>query len=224
LNNFVASWLEFEYGATSWWTSAYYIDWQHTQHEGHLFTGWRWENRFRPFSPRSPIVPVFYIEYEHLNEAEKVIKEVVGFDGKADLAEPNDVTRHEREREVETKLILSSQIKKWNVSENFIAVKNVHEGRWEFGYAAGVSHPLSSERFTAGLEMYGGLGEWGAFTLGGTSHYLAPVIRWELPSETIIKFSPGWGITDESIDALYRFGVIQEIDGVGKFFSRLFGH
>jgi hypothetical protein len=72
--------------------------------------------------------------------------------------------------------------------------------------------------------MYGGLGEWGAFTLGGTSHYLAPVIRWELPSETIIKFSPGWGITDESIDALYRFGVIQEIDGVGKFFSRLFGH
>jgi hypothetical protein len=41
--------------------------------------------------------------------ADKTLKEVMGLDGKQDQAEPNDETRRERERELETKLIFFSQ-------------------------------------------------------------------------------------------------------------------
>jgi len=232
INTFVGSFTEFEYGVTKWWTSASYIDWQHTRHEGSLFTGFRFENRFRPWLEEHRINPVLYVEYEHLTGADKVLKEIVGFDGKKDLEEPNDETRHEHERALETKLILSSDIGQWNLSENFIGEKNVHEGQWEFGYALGLSRPLATrtgrrctfcaEKFTGGVELYGGLGEWGKFTLRGTSQYLAPVLLWTLPSETTIRISPGWGLTDESVTTLFRIGVSQEIDNIGRHIGKLF--
>jgi hypothetical protein len=233
LNSFVGDWNEFEYGATKWWTSEFYIDWQHTQHEGSLFTGFRFENRFRPFLETRRVNPVLYVEYEHLNGADKTLKEVVGFDSKADLEEPNSETRQEREHEFETKLILSSDFGEWNLAENFIGVKNLHEGVWEFGYTAGLSRPLAAvtgnrctfcaERFAAGVEVYGGLGEWGKFTLRGTSQYIAPLLVWRLPSETTIRVSPGWGLTDQSVGTLFRIGITQEFDGIGRRIGKLFG-
>lgn len=233
LNTFLGNWTEFEYGARKWWTTEVYLDWQHTRHEGSVFTGFRFENRFRPLLETHRINPVLYVEYEHLNGADKVLKEIVGFDSKEDLKVPNSVARHEREREIETKLILSSQIGEWNLAENFIGAKNVHGGEWEFGYAVGVSRPLSTptgnrctlcpERFSAGVEMYGGLGTWSRFTVRGTSQYIAPAFLWTLPSETTIRVSPGWGITDESVRSLIRFGVSQEIDGIGRRIGKLFG-
>src|SRR5262245_11725600 len=184
LNTFLGTLNEFEYGVRRWWTTEFYLDWQHTQHEGSVYTGFRFENRFRPFLEPHKINPVLYVEYEHLNGADKTLKEIVGFDSVADLAVPNSEAREEEEREFETKLILSSEVGLWNISENFIGAKNIHGGPWEFGYAAGVSRPLAAptgirctfcaEKFAAGIEMYGGLGEWGRFTLGGTSHYIAP--------------------------------------------------
>jgi len=236
INTFWGIWTEFEYGATSWWTTEFYLDAQHTRHEGSVFTGVRFENRFRLSTGEHAVNPVLYVEYEHLNGADKTLKEIVGFDSKEDLRVPNDVAREEAEHEIETKLILSSQIKAWNVSENFIAVKNLHEGPWEFGYAFGVSRPLKStysgqrcafclESFTAGAELYGGLGEWGKFTLRNTSQYLAPLIRWNLPTETTLRVSVGWGLTDQSVRSLIRFGVSQEIDHFGHTIMKLFrGH
>ncbi len=232
LNTFLGDWNEFEYGARRWWTTELYIDWQHTRHEGSLFTGFRFENRFRPFLEPHLINPVLYVEYEHLNGGDKVLKEIVGFDSKEDLKAANDETRHEREHEIETKLILSSQIGEWNLAENFIGVKNLHEGQWEFGYAVGLSRPLApftgnrctfcAEKFAAGVELYGGLGTWDKFTLRGTSQYIAPLFLWTLPSETTIRISPGWGITDQSVGTLFRIGVAQEIDGIGHQIAKLF--
>src|SRR5262245_45436672 len=49
LNTFIGNLNEFEYGARKWWTTEFYLDWQHTRHEGNAFTGFRFENRFRPF-------------------------------------------------------------------------------------------------------------------------------------------------------------------------------
>src|SRR5579871_3596818 len=46
-NDFHAFWMEFEYGATAWWTTEVYLDAQDTFHDGTVFTGFRWENRFR---------------------------------------------------------------------------------------------------------------------------------------------------------------------------------
>jgi len=232
INTFLGDWTEFEYGATKWWTTEAYFDWQHTRHEGSLFTGFKFENRFRPWLEEHRINPVLYVEYEHLNGADKTLKEIVGFDSKEDLAVPNDVARHEHEREIETKLILSSEIGQWNLAENFIGVKDVHGHPWEFGYALGLSRPLATpggrrctfcaEKFAAGVELYGGLGEWGKFTLRGTSQYVAPLFLWTLPSETTIRISPGWGLTDQSVTTLFRIGVSQEIDDVGRRIGKLF--
>jgi len=232
INTFVGTLNEFEYGARRWWTTEFYIDWQHTRHEGTVFTGFRFENRFRPFLEPHRINPVLYVEYEHLNGADKTLKEIVGFDSKEDLRVPNSVARQEHEREIETKLILSSEIGDWNLSENFIGAKNLHGDRWEFGYAVGLSRPLAAatgkrcafcrERFGAGLELYGGLGTWGKFTLRNTSQYIAPLFYWILPGETTIHVSPGWGLTDQSVKTLLRFGVSHEIDDIGHRIGKLF--
>src|SRR5262249_43502004 len=66
INRFWGNWVEFEYGARRWWTTALYLDWQHTRHEGSVFTGFRIENRFRLFQEERWINPVIYVEYEHL--------------------------------------------------------------------------------------------------------------------------------------------------------------
>ena len=196
-------------------------------HDNALLTGFRFENRFRLLLREHRVNPVLYVEYEHVNGADKTLKEVVGFDGKEDHSEPNREARLEHERELETKLILSSQIKGWNVSENLIGVKNIHEGVWEFGYAFGISRPLAlaasanactfcRENFTAGVELYGGLGEWGDLTFKGTSQYVAPVLALNLPGGTTLRVSPGFGLTDQSHSTLVRFGVSHEFSGFGQ--------
>ena len=45
--NFAAYWVEFEYGATAWWTTELYLDGQSTFGDSTIFTGSRLENRFR---------------------------------------------------------------------------------------------------------------------------------------------------------------------------------
>jgi hypothetical protein len=233
VNSFIGNWTEFEYGAKGWWTSEFYVDSQHTRHDGGLLTGFKFENRFRVLLGEHRINPVLYVEYEHINRADKTLKEVVGFDSKQDQGDPNSEARLRRERELETKLILSSQIKGWNISENIIGVKNVHEGVWEFGYAFGVSRPLAlaasanactfcRENFDAGLELYGGLGEWRNVTFRGTSQYIAPVLAWNLPSGTTLRVSPGFGLTDQSHSTLIRFGVSHEFSGFGHEVRKLF--
>ena len=233
ISTFIGNWTEFEYGAKGWWTSEFYVDSQHTLHDGGLLTGFRFENRFRLLLGEHRINPVLYVEYEHINGADKTLKEVVGFDRKEGYAKPNWETRLEHEREFETKLILSSQIKGWNVSENIVGVKNIHEGVWEFGYAFGFSRPLAlaasadactfcRENCNSGLELYGGLGEWGDVTFKGTSQYIAPVLAWNLPSGTTLRVSPGFGLTDQSHSTLIRFGVSHEFSGFGQQVGKLF--
>jgi len=231
-NRFFGNPTEFEYGISHWWTTEFYLDWQHTRHEGSLFTGLRLENRFQLLPGDHRIKPVLYVEYEHLNGADKTLKEIVGFDGQADLAVPNSEAREERLHEIETRLILSGEFKSWDLSGNFLSEKNLHGNPWEFGYAVGLSRPLSSasrkkcawcrEAFSAGVELYGGLGTWGDFTLRGTSHYFAPVVAWTLPSHRTFRLSPGVGLTDQSLGTLFRFSVAQEIDDFGRLFSKPF--
>lgn len=231
--NFLAGWTEFEYGVKAWWTTEFYLDAQTTAGDSSVFTGFRWENRFRPLMREHWINPVLYIEFENLNGADKTLREVVGFDGEADHAEPNAEARREHEREIETKLILSSDFKGWNASENFIAVKNLAGEPWEFGYALGLSRPLAlaaspeacvfcPENFVAGLELYGGLGDWKHFTLSGTSHYLAPVLAWHMPRGLTLRISPTFGLTASSHRFLLRFGIAQEFSGFGPRLAGLF--
>jgi hypothetical protein len=234
-NDFHAFWAEFEYGATAWWTTEIYVDGQTTFSDSTLFTGFRWENRFRLLQREHFINPVLYIEYEQTNGADKILKEVEGHDVESDYADSNAVARQEQDHELEFKLLLSKTFSGWNVTENTIATKNLTGGNpWEFGYALGASRPLAlkasaqhcnfcRENFIAGVEMYGGLGDRHSFGLHDTSHYLAPVIAWNLPSDWTLRLSPGFGLNDNSHRFLLRWGISREFSGFGAAVARLFG-
>jgi len=233
-NDFHSFWMEFEYGATSWWTTEMYLDGQSTFGESTIFTGVRWENRFRLLPREHFINPVFYVEYEHKSEADKILKEVEGVDVESDFLTPNAEARHGSINEIEMKLILSSTFKGWNISENTLAAKNLSNNPWEFGYALGVSRPLAvkaspdrcnfcRENFTAGVEMYGGLGDRYNFGLRNTSQYIAPVAAWNLPSGWTLRLSPGFGLNDNSHRFLLRWGLSREFPGFANMLGHLFG-
>jgi hypothetical protein len=229
-NAFSSATIEFEYGATGWWTTEVYLSGQHTSNDSTVFNGYRWENRFRPLLREHFINPVFYVEYENLNRADRSLLEITGHDSISDLRLPNAAARAETERELELKLILSSNLRGWNISENFISEKDLNEPEpWEFGYAVGVSRPLTlkagakncvfcRENFSAGAELYGGLGDLDGFGLGATSHYAGPTVAFNIPGGPTIGFSPNFGLNANSVGVIYRFKVSYEFQ---QIFSRL---
>jgi hypothetical protein len=231
-NSFLGSALEFEYGAKGWWTTEFYLDGQATKNDSTIFTGFRWENRFRPLLREHFINPVVYVEYENTNHADRSLLEIVGHDSVADLLIPNAAARQEVEREMELKLILSSNTHGWNFSENFIAEKSLNESEpWEFGYALGARRPLSlisrgktcffcRENFAVGGELYGGLGTIDGFGWKATSQYLGPTVSFDIPRGPTILFSPQFGLNDNSAHVLYRFSVSYEVQQVWNMFRR----
>ena len=234
-NDFHAFWLEFEYGATAWWTTELYLDGQNTFNDSTVFTGFRLENRFRLLKQEHFINPVLYLEYEQKNGADKLLKEVEGHDVESDYAPRNASLRSEHAHEIEIKLLLSKTTHGWNFALNPLAGKNLSPSHpWEFGYAVGASHPLAlkasaqkcsfcRENFTAGVEMYGGLGDTMSPGLHTTSHYLSPAVAWNLPSGWTLRASPGFGLNDNSHRFLMRWGVSREFAGFGETLSKLFG-
>jgi len=229
---YFAPYTEFEYGVTARWTTELYLEGQSTWNDSTIFTGWRLENRFRPLKREHRINPVLYLEYEDINEADRIQKEVEG--GAPDVSSPNSVLRTIKDRELETKLILSSDVHDWNLAGNFIVAKNFSQSEGlEFGYSFGVSRPLATmasgsncrfcrENFSAGIEVYGGLGSTLGFGFGDTAQYVAPVFAWLINDNSTIRFSPGIGLNNESSPTLFRFGYSYEIQGIGSKLSHLF--
>ena len=226
-NRFIGTTTEFEYGAKAWWTTEFYLDGQTTWHDSTIFTGYRWENRFRPLLREHRVNPVLYVEFENIS-ADKALREVVGHDGRADFLDTNANARADKQRELELRLILGSNARGWNLSENFIVEKNLGGGAWEFGYALAASRPLRlaasahkctfcPEKFQAGAEMYGGLGDGHSFGTRLTSHYLGPTLNWSAPNGMTLSFSPQFGLNDYSIPRIYRVGISYEIE---QFLSR----
>ncbi len=211
---------ELEYGVAPWWSSALYLEGASQRNDSTVFAGFRLENRFKLFSERK-INPVLYFEYEHINEASRIHKEIVGH------AEPSDKSlsdlRTENEQEIEAKLILSSDLKNWSIAENFIVEKNLTEEEgFEFGYALGAFRALPVRNVSAGLELYGGLGSTERFGFKDTAHYLAPVFVWNLGKNQALKVSPGFGLTANSDRMLLRVGYTCEINGFGQKIARMF--
>ena len=227
-NGFGAGALEMEYGVRAWWTAELYLDGQSTAQDSTLFTGFRTESRFRPIMRELPVNPLLYVEYENISSADKTILEVVGHDGQTDMASANWRARRQHQHEGELKLILSSNVGQWNLAGNFIAEKNLAHAPWEFGYAVAVSRPLRrlsdrpctfcAEKFVLGAELYGGLGTTWALTMRDTSHYLAPLVGWQLPRGLRLNLSPGWGLTSASLDRVYRVGVAVDCDDMAGWF------
>lgn len=220
---------EIEYGTRAWWTSELYLDSQHTVDQGTLFTGFRLENRVRPLLREHILNPVIYVEFEDINGANKSLLEVVGHDGESNLRVDNGTAGMEKLREVELKVILSSNVKGWNFSENVIGEKNLSHAPWEFGYAVAASRPLRmmasanecrfcAETVQVGVEMYGGLGDITSLGTHNTSHYFAPTANWQMLHGATVTLSPGFGLNDNSLSHIYRLGISYEIGQVSRFF------
>ena len=230
---YFAPYAEFEYGVTGRWTSELYLEGQSTSGDSAVFTGWRWENRFRPLKREHLINPVLYLEYEGINEASRIQKEIVG--NAPGFGEPNSELSQTHAHELETKLILSSDLHDWNVAENFIVERNLSQAEgFEFGYAFGASRPLATlasgkqcrfcrENFRVGGEIYGGLGSTNGFGFHDTAHYFAPVVAWQIGDNATLRFSPAIGLTHESNPLLLRVSYSYEIRGFGSKVARLFG-
>ena len=230
-NAFVSPTLELEYGATAWWTTEVYAQGQSTQNDSTVFTGFRWENRFKPLPREYWINPVIYVEYERVSAADKSILEVTGHDSISTFQVNNGQSHGDVEKSLESKLILSSNFKGWNVSENFIAEKNLSNEPWEFGYAVGVARPLTlagsprkcylcRQNFDLGAELYGGLGTRYSFGLKQTSHYAGPDFDYRIPSGPTVSFSPQFGLNDNAIGTLWRFKVSYEVQQLRDLFRR----
>ncbi len=222
LPGYLGQLFELEYGVMPWWSSALYLEGASQRHDTTVFTGFRIENRFRLLNSEHHINPVLYFEYENINEASRIRKEILGH------AEPSDESlsdlQNETAREIEAKLILSTDLKSWNIAENFIVEKNLSKDEgFEFGYALGVFRSLPLRSLSAGLELYGGLGSTEQFGFRDTAHYLAPVLVWNLGKNQAIKVSPGLGLTANSDRMLLRFGYTYEINGFGQKVARMFG-
>lgn len=230
-NAFTSGTLELEYGATAWWTTELYGQATSTQNDSTLFTGFRWENRFRPLPREYWINPVIYVEYERVSDADKSLLEVTGHDSIARFQVNNNQSHKIVEKSIESKLILSSNFKGWNVSENIIAEKNISNEPWEFGYAVAASRPLSllgsakrctfcSQNINLGAELYGGLGDRYSFGLKQTSQYAGPTVALNSPSGFTYVFSPQFGLNDNSIGLIWRFKVSYEFQQVRDIFRR----
>ncbi|MGE5205832.1 MAG: hypothetical protein ACM3PW_09465 [Chlamydiota bacterium] len=229
---FYAPFAEVQYGINRWWTSELYLEGQATAGDSTIFTGWRLESRFRPLQAEHAVNPVFYLEYENINEASRIEKEIVGH-APLDF-EPNSELRQEHAHELEAKLILSSDVHGWNIAENFIVERNLSENEgFEFGYAFATSRRLTNsisphpcrfcrENFVVGLEFYGGVGSTQSFGLQQTAHYAAPVLAWALSDQSTLRFSPAVGLTRYSNPVLLRVGYSYEIRGFRNRLRRLF--
>jgi len=71
--------------------------------------------------------------------------------------------------------------------------------------------------------MYGVLGDRYNFGLHETSHYLAPVLAWNIPTGWTLRVSPAFGLNDNSHRFMLRWGIAHEISGFGGMVKRMFG-
>jgi hypothetical protein len=222
LPGYLGQLFELEYGIAPWWSSALYLEGAYQRQDSAVFTGFRIENRFKVLNGTYRINPVLYFEYENINEASRIQKEILGHTEPS--AESLPELSSEKAREIEAKLIVSTDIKSWNLAQNFMVEKNLTEEEgFEFGYALGIFRPLTSKpSITVGAELYGGLGSTKLFGFQDTAHYIAPLLVWNFAGNQAIKVSPGFGLTASSDRMLLRIGYTYEVHGFGQKILRLF--
>lgn len=222
---YIAPYLELEYGLRAWWTTELYLEGQSTRHDSTVFTGWRWENRWRPLAGEHRVNPVLYLEFEDINEASRIQKEFIGHLG--DGGQRNASLRGQRDRELEGKLIFSSQHGDWEFAENLVLEKNLSAAEGlELGYSLGVARPLGGvagatacrlcrEALAVGVELSGGLGSTRRFGLQETPQYLSPVLTWRVGEDASLRLGLAFGVRRGSAPLLLRMGYSYEWRGFG---------
>lgn len=223
--DYSAQLLEIEHGVTDTWTTALYLEGVKINDEDYAFGSFRFENRVRLFRENTLLNPVLYAEYEQKEPESRFIRAVTG---RTDGEEEEDGST---EHELETKLILGHDFSdRFNVAFNWINEVKFDNGKWEFGYAAGLNYVVyrssggeheeeeaerrdmqsknwDLEKLTLGVESYGGLGdsELGlTFETDKTQQYIGINLQAVLENHLRFGFGGAFGLTDDSEDAILR--------------------
>ena len=229
--NYTAQLLEIEYGVTDLLTTSIYLEGLKTfEHgENYEFGSFRWENRLRLFLDETLLNPVVYAEYEYKKPKSRFVRSVVG---RTDRVEVEEEGGPKSEHELETKLILGHDFSSnLNVAFNTIQEFNINNGRWSFGYAAGLNYAfyraydspgglldgsaIGLQKLTLGLELYGGAGDSDkGLTLdsGKTERYAGVNLRADFQNEMHIGIGGAFGLTDHSEDAIVRVNAGYEFE------------
>lgn len=153
-HNYFSNMIEIEYGITEQFASELMFEAFEEVTTGEAkFTGFRWENRYRLFRNEVPLNPMVYLEYEDLDPATRYKMEVSGWvrpPYQESGAEPD------RERILESRLILSQDFGPLNVAFNWINESDLNEsGSTAFGYALGLRYELNQGHYARDAEEEG---------------------------------------------------------------------
>lgn len=186
-------------------------------------TGFRYETRYRIFKDEVPLNPMLYLEYEDLHIKTRYKMEVSGW-----VEPPYEEEEEEpdRERILESRLILSQDFLPWNVAFNWINESDLNSGETAFGYSFGLLYriPMGSEekfdshhkkqmgikeadapqRFiqpaSLAFEFFGALGDTIKFDLEPSrqEHYFQPSIMFHVGDNSMLTIGAGIGLTKAS--------------------------
>lgn len=141
LGGYVSHMVELEHGITEQLATELMLEgFIDTTYSYGKFTGFRWENRYRLNEDENWFLnPTLYMEYEDLDPKTRFKMEVSGReDGKGEPAE-----KDQRERIMETRLVLSRDVGPLNVAFNWINETDMRRGGFtDFGYALGLRYSL----------------------------------------------------------------------------------
>lgn len=183
------------------------------------FTGARYEARYRLFEEEVPLNPMLYAEYEDLDTDTRFKMETSGW-----VDPPYTVDEGEgepnREKILETRLILSKDVGRWNYAFNWINESDLVTGETAFGYSAGTrytwhdpmarkaeseEHPHNRKWLqpaALGVELFGALGDERKFGLRPSrqEHYLQPSITCHLGEDWMATLGFAHGLSGASDD------------------------
>ncbi len=161
-HSYFSNMIEIEYGVTDQFASELMVEAFEEGTTGKAqLTGVRWENRYRLFHDDVPLNPMLYAEYEDLTPSTRYKMEVSGW---TRPPYTDEASEPERERILESRLVLSQDFGPANIAFNWINESDMNEsGRTAFGYAFGFRYDLNDGH-------YGRLDDPGASAFGEHHH------------------------------------------------------
>jgi len=128
--------IELEYGITDQLASEFMIEWfEDLKTSESKYTGFRWESRYRLFKEKVPLNPMIYAEFEDLDLATRYKMEVSGW---VDPPYTEKGEEPDRERILESRMIISEDVGTVNLAFNWINETDLSGAGTAFGYSLGL--------------------------------------------------------------------------------------
>lgn len=177
------------------------------------FTGFRYETRYRLFKKEITLSPTLYLEYEDLDPKTRYKMEVSGW---VDPPYEEEGEEPDRERILESRLILSQDFGPLNLAFNWINESDLNSGETAFGYSFGFlyrlpqnlkeghAHHAEVAKFirpaSLAFEFLGALGDTKKFDIQPSrqEHYFQPSMMFHVGKNSMFTVGFGIGLTKAS--------------------------